>query len=246
MKTPIWLAMVCLAASLPTQAQTLKPIELNDQELATLRGRYVMPGRIVSFGIVMTSTWQNANGEVIGATSSMQIQQSTLQPQFYVSMIDEKGNGSASSQGTGTVTGGSGLNTTEGVTQVVRAAGDHNTAYNNVDINVTKANQAPTTQQQGQAMAAGQTLVGANGAGSLSITSTRNGVQLNIVANNNQGSTVQRLAQGGLMQNTTLLGGGNQVRNLTSLNVVLRDNVATTGSLNGNLDQLKGLRTQGF
>ncbi|KNH29683.1 hypothetical protein ACS77_03140 [Pseudomonas syringae] len=245
MKTSIWLVVACLAASLPTQAQTFKPIELKDQELATLRGRYVMPGRIISFGIVMTSTWQNANGEVIGATSSMQIQQSTIKPQFYVSMIDEKGNGSARSQGTGTVTGGSGLNSTEGVTQVVRAAGDHNSAYNNVYINVTKASQAPATQQQGQALAAGSTLVGANGAGSLSVASTGTGVQLNIVANNNQGSTVQRLAQGGLMQNTTLLGGGNQVNNLTSFNVVLRDN-ATTGSLNGNLDQLKGLRTQGF
>lgn len=245
MRTPIWLAVVCLAASLPTQAQTFKPIELKDQELATLRGRYVMPGRIISFGIVMTSTWQNANGEVIGATSSMHIQQSTIKPQFYVSMIDEKGNGSARSQGTGTVTGGSGLNSTEGVIQVVRAAGDNNTAYNNVEINVTKASQAPATQQQGQALAAGSTLVGANGAGSLSVSSTGTGVQFNIVANNNQGSTVQRLAQGGLMQNTTLLGGGNQVSNLTSLNVVLRDN-ATAGSLNGNLDQLRGLRTLGF
>jgi len=248
MKTPIWLAVVCLAASLPTQAQTFKPIELKDQELATLRGRYVMPGRIISFGIVMTSAWQNANGEVIGATSSMQIQQSTITPQFYVSMIDEKGDGPARSPGTGTgtVTGGSGLNSTEGVTQVVRAAGDRNTAYNNVDINVTKASQAPATQQRGQALAAGETLVGANGAGSLSVSSTGTGVQLNIVANNNQGSTVQRLGQGGLMQNTTLLGSSNQVRNLTSFNVVLRDNVATTGSLNGNLDQLRGLRTSGF
>ncbi|MET0779156.1 MAG: hypothetical protein ABWZ65_27095 [Pseudomonas mandelii] len=250
MKTPIWLAVVCLAASLPTQAQTFKPIELKDQELATLRGRYVMPGRIISFGIAMTSTWQNANGEVIGATSTMQIQQSTIKPQFYVSMIDEKGNGSAHSQstgsGTGTVTGGNGLNTTEGVTQVVRAAGDNNTAYNNVDINVTKANQAPATQQQGQALAAGSTLVGANGAGSMSVSSTGSGVQFNIVANNNQGSTVQRLAQGGLMQNTTLLGSSNQVRNLTSFNVVLRDNVPSAGSVSGNLDQLKGLRTLGF
>lgn len=250
MKTPIWLAVVCLAASLPTQAQTFKPIELKDQELATLRGRYVMPGRIISFGISMTSTWQNANGEVIGATSTMQIQQSTIKPQFYVSMIDEKGNGSTRSQGastgTGTVTGGNGLNTTEGVTQVVRAAGDNNTAYNNVDINVTKANQAPATQQQGQALAAGSTLVGNNGAGSMSVTSTGTGVQFNIVANNNQGNTVQRLAQGGLMQNTTLLGSSNQVRNLTSFNVVLRDNVPSAGSVSGNLDQLKGLRTLGF
>ena len=128
----------------------------------------------------------------------------------------------------------------------MRAAGDHNTAYNNVEINVTKASQAPATQQQGQALAPGSTLVGANGAGSLNVSSTGTGVQFNIVANNNQGSTVQRLAQGGLMQNTTLLGGSNQVRNLTTFNVVLRDNVSTTGSLNGNLDQLKGLRTQGF
>lgn len=260
MKTSTWLALVCLAASLPTQAETFKPIELKDHELATLRGRFVMPGRIVSFGIVMTTTWQNANGALIGATSSMKIQQSTVKPQFYVSMIDEKSTGSAPSQGTGTgnnaspgtgtVTGGNGLNTTEGVTQVVRAAGDNNTAYNNVDINVAKASQAPAqapaTQPQGQALAAGSTLVGANDAGSLSVSSTGSGVQLNIVANNNQGSTVQRLAQGGLMQNTTLLGSSNQVRNLTSLNVVLRDNVPTAGALNGNLDQLKGLRTIGF
>lgn len=246
MKTPIWLAVICLAASLPTQAQSIKPIELKDQELANLRGRYVMPGRIISFGIVMTSTWQNANGEMIGAVSSMQIQQSTIKPQFYVSMINEKGTGTTQSQGTGIVNGGNGLNSTGGVTQVVRAAGDNNSAYNNVDINVTKGSQAPTAQPQGQVLAAGSTLTSANGAGLLSVSSTGTGVQLNIVGNNNQGSTVQRLAQGGLMQNTTLLGAGNAVNNITTLNVVLRDNVPTAGALNGNLDQLKGLRTQGY
>lgn len=168
MKTSLWLAIACLAASLPSHAEALKPIELKDQELANLRGRYVMPGRIVSFGIVMSSTWQNTKGDVIGATSTLQVQQSTIKPQFYVSMIDKKGAGpapsNASAAGTGVVTGGNGLTTTEGVTQVVRAAGDNNAAYNNVDINVTKANQAPAVQQQGQVLAAGQTLVGENGA----------------------------------------------------------------------------------
>lgn len=250
MKNPLWLVVACLAASLPTHAETFKPIELKDQELANLRGRYVMPGRIVSFGIVMSSTWQNAKGDVIGATSTMQIQQSTIKPQFYVSMIDEKGTGRASSAaaapGTGTVTGGNGLNTAEGVTQVVRAAGDNNTAYNNVDINVTKANQAPNVQPQGQALAAGQTLVGENGAGTLNVSASGVGVQFNINAGNNQGSSVQRLAQGGLMQNTTLLGNGNRVNNVTSLNVVMRESVPTAASLNGSLDQLKGLRTFGY
>ncbi|MFK3683510.1 hypothetical protein [Pseudomonas sp. NPDC088890] len=248
MKTSTWLAVVCLAASLPLQAETFKPIELKDQELANLRGRYVMPGRIISFGVVMTSTWQNANGEVIGATSSMQIQQSTIKPQFYVSMINQKGSGTPRGQGpgTGSVTGGKGLNSTEGVTQIVRAAGDHNLAYNGVDINVSKGDKAPTTQPQGEALAAGSKVLGANAAGALSVSSSGTGVQLNINANNNQGSTFQRLGQGGLMQNTTLLGAGNQVRNLTSLNVVLRDNVSAAGSVSGNLDQLKGLRTLGF
>lgn len=205
-----------------------------------------MPGRIVSFGIVMTSTWQNANGQVIGATSSMQIQQTTIKPQFYVSMIDQTGNGSAVSQGTGTVSGGNGLSTTQGVTQVVRAAGDNNSAYNNVNLNVQKGGQAPQMDNQGQVLAAGSTLTHANGAGALSISSSGSGVQLNIVASNNQGSIAQRLAQGGLMQNATLLGGGNQVNNAMTINVVLRDNLPSTSSLNGNLDQLKGLRALGF
>ncbi|AZL68845.1 hypothetical protein [Pseudomonas oryziphila] len=247
MKTPIWLIAACLAASLPTQAETFKPIELKDQELANLRGRYVMPGRIVSFGIVMSSTWQNANGEVIGATSSMQIQQSTIKPQFYVSIINEKGSGSSQAQsaGTGIVSGGAGLNTTQGVTQVVRAAGDYNSAYNDVQITVARGDQPQASQPQGQALAAGSPLTGANGAGSLSVSAAGNGVQMNIIAGNNQGNTLQRLGQGGLMQSTTLLGSSNQVRNITSLNVVLRDN-ATAGPMNANLDQLKGLRNLGY
>jgi len=246
MKTQAWLTLMCLAVSLPTQAQVFQPIELKDQELANLRGRYVMPGRIVSFGIVMTSTWQNANGEVIGATSTMQIQQSTLKPQFYVTVIDEKGSGGTPTPGTGTVTGGDGLNTTSGVTQVVRAAGDHNSALNNVDIKVTKGSQATEVTPQGQVLAPGSTLVGANGAGSMSVTSNGTGVQMNIVAGSNQGSTVQSIAQGGLMQNTTLLGNGNHVSNITSLNVMLRDNIPSGGALTNNLDQLKGLRALGY
>jgi len=246
MKTPHWLAVACLAASLPTQAQAFKPIELKDQELATLRGRYVMPGRIISFGIVMTSTWQNASGDVIGATSSMQIQESTIKPQFYVSIIDKKGDGSAPSQGAGIVSGGSGFNSTQGVTQVVRTAGDNNGAWNNVDINVRESNQVPQMQSQGQPLIAGTTLTGSNGAGTFSMSSSGAGVQLNIQANNNQGSSMQRIAQGGLMQNATLLGGRNQVNNLTSLNVVLRNNLPTAGALDCSLDQLKGLRTLGY
>ena len=173
MKTPIWLAVVCLAASLPTHAETFKPIELNDQELASLRGRYVMPGRIISFGIAMTSTWQNANGEVIGATSSMQIQQSTIKPQFYVSMIDEKGTGYVA------ITGHRHRHWRQRPQHAPKAS--HKSCVlpattTRPTTTLISTSARPTRHQphntQGQALAAGSTLTGANGAGSMSVSST--------------------------------------------------------------------------
>ncbi|MDF0732984.1 hypothetical protein P0Y43_20020 [Pseudomonas entomophila] len=248
MKTTTWLVAACLAASLPVQAQVFKPIEIKDQELAQLRGRYVMPGRIISFGVVMSSTWQNAAGDRIGATTTLQVQQNTYQPQFYVSMTGQNGNGDAPGRGNGLVNGGAGLvNTTQGVTQSVRAAGDNNSAYNDVSINVREANQVGDAGQPlGQILTAGTTLTSTNGAGTVRVSNTGSGIQMAIQASNNQGESLQRLANGGMLQATTLLGGSNAVSNVTQLNVVLRDNLPSAGALNCNLDQLKGLRVSGY
>ena len=247
MKTSYWLAVACLAATFPALANAgFKPIEVKDQELAQLRGRYVMPGRIISFGIVMSSTWRNASGELIGATTSMQIQQSTITPEFYVSTISQTGDGTTPSHGTGNITGGAGLSTTQGVTQSVRAAGDGNTAYNNVSINVKEASHAPAlSPAQGQMLMSGQTITGSNGAGSIAVSAKGGGVQMAIQANDNQGSSLQQAAHGGLLQNTRLLGNSNQVNNLTQLNVVLNNNGPSAGALDCNLSQLKGLRNLG-
>ncbi|WP_455923346.1 hypothetical protein [Pseudomonas putida] len=249
MNTHTWLLAACLAASLPAQAASiLKPIEVKDAELATLRGKYVMPGRIISFGVVMSTTWQNANGDVIGARGTLDVQATTIKPQFYVQMVDQKGlSGASLNQGSGSVTGGAGLTTTQGVTQSVRAAGDYNTAYNNVDINVKESGSAPAAATpQGQVLASGSTISAANAAGNLSVSSTGGGVQMAITANNNQGAALQSISGAGLLQNATLLGGANAVNNLTQLNVVLRDNLPTAGALDCNLSQLKGLRNMGM
>ncbi|MCJ7959378.1 MAG: hypothetical protein MUW57_23250 [Pseudomonas sp.] len=246
MKSSYWLAAVCLAAALPAHAG-FKPIEVQDQELSQLRGRYVMPGRIISFGIVMSSTWRNVSGDVIGASSTLQIQQSTVTPQFYVTTINQTGNGSSPSQGTGNVIGGAGLGTGQGVTQVVRAAGDGNSAYNNVSINVSEANQAPSlTSSPGQALVNGQTLTASNAAGSVAISAVNGGIQMAILANSNQGNTLQQVAQGNVMQNTRLLGNSNLVNNLTQLNVVLQNNGPSSGALDCNLTTLNGLRGMKF
>ncbi|WP_315810043.1 hypothetical protein [Pseudomonas sp. C9-3] len=239
------LAATCFVACLPVQAESVfKPIELKDQELAQLRGKYVMPGRVISFGIVMSSTWKNAVGDNIGAKVSMQIQESTIKPQFYVSTIDEKGNGAAPAAGTGSVTGGAGLNQTQGVTQSVRAAGDYNTASNNVSIDVKEANQAPVVAQEGTPLN-NSPISASNGAGTVSVTPGNGGIQLAINANG-QGAAMQQLAAGGLLQAAQMVGGSNAVNNLAQLSVVLKNNLPSSGALDCNLDQLKGLRTMGM
>lgn len=246
MKTSYWLAAACLAASASSYANGFKPIEISDQQLSELRGRYVMPGRIISFGIVMSSTWRNASGDLIGATTAMQIQSSTVRPEFYVSTYSLNGDGSTPGQGTGNIVGGAGLNSTQGVIQSVRAAGDGNSAYNNVSINVAEGLAPALSPGQGQLLMSGQTISGSNAAGSIAVSATGGGIQMAIAANNNQGSTMQRIGQGGLMQNTQLLGSSNMVNNMTQLNVVLNNNGPSAGALDCNLSQLTALRTLGY
>ncbi|CAI8709130.1 Fap system outer membrane protein [Pseudomonas sp. IT-196MI5] len=247
MKTSYWVVAACLAANTSGFADEFRPIEIKDQELAELRGRYVMPGRVISFGVVMSSTWRNASGDLIGASTSMQLQAATVKPEFYVSTIKQSGHGGSPRSGSGNVTGGAALSTSRGITQVTRAAGDDNSANNNIAINVKEASTAPTlVPSQGQALIAGQTITGSNAAGSVAVSTTSGGVQVAITANNNQGSSLQQVAQGGLLQNTRLLGSSNVVDNMTQLNVVLNNNGPSASVLDCNLNQLAALRTLGY
>jgi hypothetical protein len=247
MKTSYWVFATCLAANTLGFADEFSPIEIKDQELAELRGRYVMPGRIISFGVVMSSTWRNASGDLIGATTSMRLQAATVKPEFYVSTIKHNGKGGSPNSGTGRVTGGAGLGTSQGITQVTRAAGDGNSSNNKIAINVKEASTAPAlVPSRGQALIAGETITGSNAAGSVAVSATGGGVQVAITANNNQGSSLQQVAQGGLLQDTRLLGSSNVVNNLTRLSVVLDNKSPSAGALGYNLNQLAALRTLGY
>ncbi|WDU65312.1 hypothetical protein LRS56_13190 [Pseudomonas poae] len=248
MNTSRWLTVLCLAASMPAYASSgFKPIELKDSEMAELRGRYVMPGRIISFGIVMSSTWTNAIGDSITGKANMQIDSSTITPQFYVQTTGATGTGSNQNTGTGNVIGGAGLGTGTGVTQSVRAAGDGNAAYNNVGINVTENGLAPSNiVQSGQVLVAGGTVTGDSAAGRVSVSANNGGLQMAIQANHNQGNSLQQIGGGQVLQGTVLTGNTNFVNNMTQLNVVMGNNGLNNPAINCNLDQLKGLRTLGY
>jgi hypothetical protein len=248
MNTYRWLTVMCLAASMPAYASSgFKPIELKDSEMAELRGRYVMPGRIISFGIVMSSTWTNAVGDSITGKASMQIDKTTITPQFYVQTTGSSGTGTNQNTGTGTVVGGAGLGSGQGVTQSVRAAGDGNTATNNVGITISDNGFAPANMaQSGQVLVAGGTVTGDSAAGRVSVSANNGGLQMAIQANHNQGNSLQQIGGGTVLQGTVLTGNTNFVNNMTQLNVVMNNNALNNPALNCNLEQLKGLRTLGY
>ena len=246
MNTYRWLTVMCLAASMPAYASSaFKPVELKDAEMADLRGRFVMPGRIISFGIVMSSTWTNSAGATVTGSASMQIDKTTVTPQFYVQITGNDGNGSIKQpDGTGTVVGGGGLGSGQGVTQSVRAAGDGNTASNAVDINVSKNGLAPANYaQSGQALVAGEAITGSTAAGQVTVSAKNGGLQMALLANNNQGNVVQQIGSGNVLQGTVIQGNSNLINNLTQLNIVMGNNGLNNIAQNLNLDQLKGLRT---
>jgi hypothetical protein len=248
MNTYRWLTVMCLAASMPAYASSaFKPIELKDSEMADLRGRFVMPGRIISFGIVMSSTWTDQAGNSITGQANMQINSSTVTPQFYVTTLGTSGNGTKPDTGKGTVVGGAGLGSGQGVTQSVRAAGDGNTASNGVDIQVTQNGLAPANiVQSGNALIAGQTVKGESGAGQVSVSAKNGGLQMAILANNNQGNVLQQIGGGNVSQSTLITGNLNAITNLTQINVVMGNNGLNNITQSLNLDQLKGLRTAGY
>ncbi|MBF0676550.1 hypothetical protein [Pseudomonas sp.] len=233
----------CLLASFTLHAApAFNPVELSDHELAQLRGRYVLPGHVVHFGITMTSAWENS-GQRLDASVSLQAQQGMARPLITVT-ANGNGQGPAPAAGSGTIIGGQGLNNVDGISQSVRTAGDLNTARNDLSININRNGQAPALDRSGTPLN-GEFSAHTN-LGNATIQTTPNGgLQVSIQANG-QGTSLQQLGGGGLRQSADIVSSNNKVHNLTHLDVVLQANRTSLDALNCNLDQLRGLRPIGY
>lgn len=215
-----WMLASLLIPALPASASDLfQPVEVSDHELASLRGRYVLPEGIVHFGVTMSTQWRTSNGATIGAQINLSVN-NLAQANLTVSPLYEAGNGQLPGQGSGQIVGGQGLANVQGISQSVRSAGDYNRGENYVDVNISR--------QPGQALAGnGPALASpqqfSNEAGSVLASSVNGGLQLSLLANNNQGAASQFIGRGGIIQQANISGTVNQVRNLTSLTVALRE-----------------------
>src|SRR5690606_26246896 len=148
MKSFVWLAAWMMALSVPASADNpFRAAELDDDELAQLRGRYVMPGRIIHFGVTMSSIWENSAGQTIGAGVTFQVD-GQAQPSLHITQLtsqsENQGNGTAVTPGSGQVVGGAGLTGVQGISRSVRSAGDYTEGLNNLEIVVTRGHSAQT------------------------------------------------------------------------------------------------------
>ena len=242
MKLQVLLAACCLAAAMPAHASDpLQPIEVSDEELAQLRGRFVMPGLIVHFGVTMSSQWENAQGQVLGGRVGMQMSEGMFEPQFTASIVTSQGDRLPPAAGNGQVIGGEGLAKVDGVSQSVRAAGDFNRANNDFTITVRRG-EAPAATNGGELLTG--PIESMTSAGSVRISPSGGGLQIAIQAAG-QGSSLQNLGNGGLQQHTSIGGSSNAVSNLTALEVVLRDRNLSGDPVQINLDQIGALRPLG-
>lgn len=222
MKLKNWMLASLLLPVMPVGASSLfQPVEISDAEMSALRGRYILPEGIVNFGVTMSTSWRNSSGATIGAQVNLTV--NSLAANLTVTPLYSSGNGNLPGQGQGQVIGGQGLNNVQGISQSVRTAGDYNNGENYVDVNITHTAGQPISIE-GQSWGGNQQF--SNEAGAVQVSSINGGLQMQLQANQGQGAASQSVGQGGINQQANISGELNQVRNLTSLRVVMHENPA--------------------
>lgn len=245
MKTLVSLMTLLVMFSLPVHAGSpFRAIELSDVELSELRGRYVMPGRIIHFGVTMSSEWKNSAGQSLGAQVNLQVN-SRAQPSLQITDLSSQSadNGNAPAlSGSGLVVGGDGLQQVSGISQSVRSAGDFNDALNNLDIVVSRDGQFAASASAGGSPSGSRSFT--NDVGSVRVDA-QGGLKILLDAGA-QGSAMQQIGSGNVVQQANFTGDLNNVRNLATLNVALKDLPLGQDFANCTLEQLRALRPMGF
>lgn len=245
-------ALICLMASLavlslPASAANLfRAAELSDNELAELRGRYVMPGRIIHFGVTMSTLWENGAGQSLGAAVSFHVD-NKAQPSLYVTDLSSQqqdiSNGTTINPGTGQMLGGGGLTDVQGISQSVRSAGDFNDGLNSLEVIVSRSEDNPGPPAGSTPWVGAHTFSGV--VGNVSVDRQGGGLKILLDAGS-QGSALQQIGNGNIAQQANFTGDMNSVRNLATLNVALKDLPLGQDFANCTLEQLRALRPIGF
>ena len=116
-------------------------IELTDEELGSLRGRYIGGNQITYFGVEMYTQVTNASGQITtaGLSFSTDISATGIRPTVTIYHSSSAGDGTSSASGNVASINSAGVNNINGVSQSIQVAGDLNTASNDLGIDISSS-----------------------------------------------------------------------------------------------------------
>jgi len=281
------LAAAFLFLTCTTQAETIQNLktyphiqevisDVSDAELSEMRGRFIRQGRPIYFGIAMQSQWSTAGGEIINAGMNVGINLNKAIGANMVSIdmqLDDTGQaigdtGEATTELPSSNANIGGLDSTQGVAQVITVAGDDNQAHNKtyMTLNFVSPGQARKSGDKvfhfgGKSLAPSQNAteitnttsqVGTNGAVTTAFVD-ENGVGVKIEIPD-QGTAMQLLRSkngsregSGLFQSAQVEGNANRVINrMDFFAEFARINGNATNNIRPALDSLKAIQGLGI
>lgn len=217
----------------------LGAVEVGDDVLAGMRGRYVTPSQVVYFGVEMLTRWQTADGSAYNAGLYIGVNRGIngFKPNVTILSREQSTPGQGGAAPTNTlVANGSiragGIENVQGVGQSVQVTGDANGARNQITMNIGSGEidiAAPSGEgwSSGTVRAQGGTRQPALG------TEVGGGKASVSIAIPGQGVARQEISSlKGVQQQVQLVGSLNQVVNHTTLVARFNEQVSNRSNLN--------------
>ncbi|WP_162623118.1 hypothetical protein [Billgrantia lactosivorans] len=217
--------------------------QLDANELADIRGRYVQGNSVLLFGMEMSTVWQTPTGEVFEARADLQVDLSGSDPAVsftpHISATtDEAYQEYAAANRDQAVVIDSGSRNATGVVQVVQSGGDFNVAGNDFQLDINHGGMAPAGVGNGESE-----LTSDSGA-RLSIQGQASGLGMSIVMPG-EGEVSQGVDSGrGLHQSVRLTGSHQEVHNMARMQIEMDRNTggnSPTGELRRALESTRNL-----
>ena len=243
-------------ASMPDMGVFENAVEVSDQELAGMKGRFMDSTQIVNFGVEMTTNWLTTGGDLVHEELNLFFdlgQTSTTQFSPVLTIYRTTGNAlpngtssGPSSLSTQSSINAAGLDNISGVAQSILVAGDTNSVDNEVSVNISDAGNGQTANGTagGTTMASGtSSFQGDNGA-STTYTVADGVVGFEISLPEGGGRVIQQIRGGqGIFQSVQLTNSMNQIENHFNLNIGVSSspNESTTTDFANIMQTIRGL-----
>lgn len=259
-----------LSASLASSALMLQPamaampnthifnnaVELSDEVLAGMRGRFVSSGTILYFGVDMVTQWLTADGSLQSSAINLSVDKEYRPTITFVTQTTPSSSGAtaATATGAGNVTISGGLDNVSGIAQSIQIGGDSNTIRNGITMDIT-LNASESNSKAGvpagtPLTSAGTTVIPGEGS-STTFTLSDNNLAV-MVDVEGQGQVLQQLkgsGSAGFLQSAQIGGDMNMILNTIAINAGLTGGSGGGGStpgIQGSLRSLQGISTAGI